>query len=215
MCSKTRQQHIYIGSDQPFNRVLTSGDSFSLPDDGHTYWVFHQREYQRATKPKILYALFQFFGSRSIKLDPAQELRKYDAIFAIDTNYKSVAVTTAVVGTWVPKWSIFETRKLFTRSFVPVTSVPEREAWHQFLSEANASSSTRICLVVDSDLGALMKINRLEQPIVPGYYLPPNWQLNYATSDVNDPFIMVKMMRLCDRANRRAARLAVSHGTTI
>lgn len=201
--SKPREQYVYIGCDQKFNRVGFSADSFILPNDGKTYWVFHQRQYPRGEKPKVIYALFQFFGSRAIKKDPLDELRKYDRVFAIDTNYKDVAVSTAVEGVWWPAKTGMNIRLIGSRRFVPSSPNPEREAWAHFISTHSVDSGQKYCLIVDSDLGQLMKINRRELPVTGDFFLCDNWQLNYATSDVSDDFVTVRMLRLCEKRNTK------------
>jgi hypothetical protein len=209
---KQRNQYVYIGCEEKFERVFDSEDSIRLPDDGRTYYIFHRREYDRARKPKILYALFQFFGSRSVKKDPVEELKKYDSIYAIDTNFTKTAVTTASTAGWVPTKGIFATKKLFTRKWAPTTSKPEREAWMAFIGQLAVLDGSHNCLAVDSDLEALIKINRREEPIMPGAFLPQSWQLNYASSDAADDFILVRMMRLCEEANKRGKVAEYSAG---
>ena len=159
--------------------------------------------YPREQKPKIIYALFTFFGARSIKKDPFDELRKYDKIFAIDTNYGDRAVTTVITAAWSRSKSRLNPKTLFTRSFVPTSVTPEREAWKSFIEESDVDPSRRYTLIVDSDLGKLGKINAREIPLFQRFVLPENWQLNYSSSDVNDAFPIVRMMRQCDAANRR------------
>lgn len=201
--TKPRDTYIYIGCTEKFDRVNETVDSFLLPDDGKTYYIFHQREYPREHNPKVIYALFTFFGARSIKKDPFDELRKYDKIFAIDTNYRDRAVTTVVAAVWSRSKSRLNTKILFTRSFVPTSATPEREAWKSFIEESDMDPSRKCTLIVDSALGELGKINARGIPLFQGFVLPENWQLNYASSDVNDAFPIVRMMRQCDAANRR------------
>lgn len=198
-----RDTDIYIGCAEKFGRIPETVDSFLLPDDGKTCYIFHQREYPRERKLKVIYALFQFFGSRSIKKDPFDELRKCDQVFAIDTNYRDQAVTTAIVGTWSKSKSRLKPKKLFTRSFLPTSSTPEREAWKSFIEKFNPDRRQKYALIVDSEMGDLSKINAREIPVFDGFLLPENWQLNYATSDVNDDFAIAQMIRQCDEANRR------------
>jgi hypothetical protein len=154
---KPRDQFIYIGCDKPFDRVGYSADSFILPDDGNTYYIFHQREYQREKKPKTIYALFQFFGSREIAKDPLRELLKYDRVYAIDTNYSGIAVTTVMSVMVRHRSTPSAPQHVFTRSFQPISDKPEREAWLSFIQEYNTSPQLRYCLIVDSELGSLMQ----------------------------------------------------------
>ena len=154
-------------------------------------------------KRKVIYALFQFFGSNSIKLNPIEELKRYDHVYAIDTNYKEIAVTTAVEAYWLPARSAFIVQHIFTKSFIPSPPEPEKQAWKNFIQNHNNDPKHRYCLVVDSDLDSLIRMNRRENPIIGDFFLPENWQLNYATSDVNDDFLTVRMMRLCERTNKK------------
>jgi len=206
MRSKPREQFVYIGCNQKFDRIGYSADSFVFPGDNKVYYIFHQRQYPRDKKPKIIYALFQFFGAREIRKNPVDELRRYDRVFAIDTNYSETAVSTAVEGVWRAEKRGMDIRLVLSRRFSPTTSKPEREAWAHFVSAANVNSHAKCCLIVDSDLGQLMRINRGELPVSGDLHLPSNWQLNYATSDVNDDFVMVRMLRLCDKHNRHLMR---------
>ena len=200
---KQREHFIYIGCSEPFEKIYQTQDSFILPDDGRTYWIFHRLEYPRERKPKVVFLLFDFFGSRAIKINPSEELRKYDQVFCIDTNYMKLAVTTAKRADWLPERGDFAVRHLFTKAFTPSSSYPEREAWRDFIEQMNENSALKVCLVVDSELDTLVRINKRETPLVNDYFLPKNWQLNYASSDVNEQFIMVRMMRMCDNANRK------------
>lgn len=193
---KPREQFIYIGCEEPFDSVGESADSFIMPDDGRTYWIFHQREYPREKKkPKTIYALFQFFGSREIRKSPLAELARYDQVFAVDTNYKKGRAGTAVarLSRTLDKFDV-----VHRKQFEPTTSNPEREGWAEFLRRRKPAPKQRRCLVVDSDLGVLTRINSREEPVLGDLFLPEGWQINYATADKND-FVLNKMMRLCDR----------------
>lgn len=204
--TKPRDSYIYIGCMEKFDRVGDADDSFQLPDDGKTYYIFHQREYPREQKPKPIYALFPFFGARSLKKNPLDELRKYDKIFAIDTNYpptREIAITTVVVGAWSKSKSRLNTKILFTRTFVPTSAKPEQEAWKSFIEESDVGQHQRCTLIVDSDLGELGEINARKMPILGEFLVPERWQLNYAGSDKNDSFPIVQMMRQCEAANKK------------
>lgn len=63
----------------------------------------------------------------------------------------------------------------------------------------------RRCLVVDSDLDVLMRINRREEAIIEDFFLPEGWQLNYA-SDKSADFILNKMIKFCDRESKRVRK---------
>ena len=95
---------------------------FELPDDGKTYYIFQRREYARAKKPKVVYALFQFFGSRKILINPEAELQKYSRVFAQDTNYKKVAVTTLCEARRSALSGVYSAHIVDTWTFLPETT---------------------------------------------------------------------------------------------
>lgn len=198
---KPREQYIYIGcEDGPFDGVQETATSFVVPDDGRTFFLFHQREKAREKKPpKTIYAMFQFFGARDIRKDPLAELDRYASVYAVDTSYvggNDVAATAVALLT-----PSREVRLYKSWQFVPRTSRPEREGWAEFLRGREVAPMQRRCLVVDSELSDLMRINRREEPIVYDFFLPEGWQINYATSDSSD-FILNKMIKLCDRESK-------------
>lgn len=198
-CQKPRQRYIYLGCTQPFGHFRQTGDSFVMPDDGKPYFLAYHSEYERGTKkPKVICALFPFFGSNELKFSPHAELSRYDGVFAIDTNgprANGVAATAVAIASR----SLTSIRLHGSRTFRPATPKPEREAWVKFLRQFPGSANGHYCLVVDSELGALAGINRREVPILDDFFLPKAWQLNYATSDTQDGFIMPKLIRFCDR----------------
>ncbi len=99
-------------------------------------------------------------------------------------------------------------KDVHTREFIPCSAEPEKEAWRDFIESYDSDPNRKYCLIVDSDLGALTRINKKETPIMDGFLLPNNWQLNYATSDVSDDFVMVRMMNRCERANKKGGKKA-------
>ena len=210
---KPRQQYVYVGSPEKFDprEITVTNSSFILPDDGRAYYVFHQREYRRPRKPKVIYALFRFFGSGEIRKDPMDELRRYDRVFAVDTNYPAnrpdaPATTSMFEGSWGSGRASLSILQIATMQFVPTTAKPEREGWRAFLEQAVAGTGAaedRCCLFVDSDLGALSMINSRDEAVVDDFLLPEQWQLNYATSDTNDDFPGVRLMRACENSNQR------------
>ena len=159
-----RDSYIYIGCTEKFDHVGQTDDSFQLPDDGKTYYIFHQREYPREQKPKVIYALFPFFGARSLKKDPLDELRKYDSIFAIDTNYRDRAITTAVVAAWSRSKSRLNTKILFTRTFVPISAKPEREAWKSFIEDYDVGQHQRCTLSLTATWASSAKLTLGRSP---------------------------------------------------
>lgn len=166
-----------------------------MPDDGRTYYVFRQLEHPREKKhPKALYAIFQFFGARDIRKDPTAGLRRYHQVFAADTNSKEGVAATGVVRL-SPS---LEVQAFKSWKFPPETEKPEREGGAEFLRRRDPAPDRRRCLVVDSDLGALTRINHREEPIVEGFFLPDGWQLHYASDKAAD-FVLNKVITACDR----------------
>lgn len=200
---KPREQYIYIGCEEEkfdINSIRETETSFLVPDDGRTYFLFHQREHAREQKiPKVIYAMFQFFGARDIRKDPLAELDRYAQVYAVDTSYdKGNEVAATAVSRLTPSR---EAELVKSWRFVRRTSKPEREGWAEFLRRREPAPMRRRCLVVDSELSELMRINRREEPILDDFFLPEGWQLNFA-SDKSADFILNKMIRLCDRESK-------------
>lgn len=205
---KPREQFIYIGCSEQFNHVEQDATSYLVPDDGREWWIFHRREYERLKKPKVLYALFRFFGAQDIRKDPIAELRRYDRVFAVDSNSKTIDDQTTVVTTvFEARWSadrqILCSEERICWTYEPETSKPEREGWRRFFDWVTIDDEERGCLFVDSEITLLPKINRGHEPVLDGFFIPKRWQLNYAGSDKADKFPGVKLIRACDEANKR------------
>jgi len=91
---------------------------------------------------------------------------------------------------------------------------PEAFAWCEIIERMRRNPRRllhwNICLIVDSDLELLEKINSRDEPVWRDYYLPPNFSLVYASADVGvstDP--LNKMMSYCDKDATRLFELAV------
>ena len=61
------------------------------------------------------------------------------------------------------------------------------------------SSEQKIAIVVDSDLGEIDFYNKRTRPIVPGYFLPKNFSLVYASADSGSENLANHMLKLSDK----------------
>jgi hypothetical protein len=163
--------------------------------------------YPRPKGPKIL---TQFDADpENILLDVHHVLTRFDYIFAVDTNTKTIAgdlvcVCAFVVLTEVvvdgQRWSvkpISQDRFEFREPSAP----PERIGWHRLLESIAVSDlEGTIAIFVDSELGALDALNRREQELVPGRLLPPNVSLFYASTDAGrSDLVGNRVLGECDK----------------
>ena len=59
-------------------------------------------------------------------------------------------------------------------------------------------------MIVDSDLGNINKFNQRKKPLLASFYLPPNLQLLYASSDVGKENIVNKVLAVTDSISKQS-----------
>lgn len=78
----------------------------------------------------------------------------------------------------------------------------------RFILEDNSIPiGSKIALVVDSDLGNLGKFNKRELPLADDFYLPPSFNLIYASADSGMEYLPNKIIRYCDRVAKENLRM--------
>lgn len=139
-------------------------------------------------------------------------LTGFDAIFAVDTNTKvieeeTVSITGIVQGETVPGSRHDQTAIGFSMiqlmEFRSPIENPEKIGWVEAIKLIRGAQGYKdnlsIALIVDSDLGAHDAINRGEQELIPGVFLPENFQLLYGSSDSKNDSIANRMIGLADK----------------
>lgn len=149
--------------------------------------------------------------------DPDFEVfSNHDIVIAIDTNTSTTTDGSIAVACTVLAHRL---RTQLTRGFglswrvthaleyrgVPVHN--ERVAWAEviylLLQDRRFPRSNRVALVVDSHLRDLPDIDNRRLPLIEEFYLPPNFQLIYGSSELAADTYINLMIAAADRESRR------------
>lgn len=173
-------------------------------------WV--ETTYPRAKGPKVVHRLP--ISAADLTMDPNDALTRYSWVIAVDTNMPLTGESTiafcGVVQAKVQRESASAFRvPIFRRYVIEIhnpRASPERVGWGLVCSSAaNLPPDATVAVVVDSDFSAITAINRREQELAPNLYLPPRFQLIYASADVGTD-IPNRLIKMCDRDSRAIAR---------
>jgi hypothetical protein len=171
--------------------------------------AYIETTYQRdAKKPKIIHRTP--LDPRNLSVDPNLALERFDLLLAIDTNFVTrpegmIAMSCIVHCDYTSLGHQvlveFEARQLF--ELRNVVGPPERIAWWLLIenvrSNAQFDSVRSVGIVVDSDFGNIAAYNERSRPILDEFYLPPKFELLYATADTGSEFIANKLIVCADR----------------
>lgn len=144
-------------------------------------------------------------------MHPNASLDTADLIFWIDTNTKVLAGqkihTTAIVRAQpigrTAQFTYLAWERVRGFEFRGEVERPEAFAWCELIEGVRRDPRRllqwRICIVVDSDLGKLADINARRQPVWRDYWLPPNFELLYASADAGGGEPLNWLMAIVDR----------------
>jgi hypothetical protein len=163
--------------------------------------------YQRPKGPKVITRAVA--DPSTIVLDVNRHLTTYDWVFAVDTNTKTIQNEVVSVSASLllrdisfdgPRWSV-KTVFQDALEFRDAKVAAERLGWRHLLwLIAKSDLKGTIAVLVDSYLDDLAALNRREQDLLPGYHLPTNVTLIYASSDVGRvELIGNKAIAECDK----------------
>lgn len=144
--------------------------------------------------------------------NPDYALKKYDLIFAIDTNTDdlngeevsiSCCLATQLDLTYYKdKPSIQKYAIKYFMEFRSIKQKAENIAWMTFIqrliSETPNLPQLKIGLIVDSDLGNIPAFNNQSLPIYADFYLPQNIELIYASADKKGHLVNW-LISICDK----------------
>jgi len=180
--------------------------------------------YDRDTKtPKVLHSIPQ--NQRDITLKPYITLKKYDLIFAIDTNTKKIKDNTISVSCVVLCKLDYTSENKIDIKYAPIECFEfrnikqkhENVAWvkaiERITNNPANNKKTKIGLVVDSDLGNIPAYNNRKMPIYSDFYLPANIELLHASSDAGKEFVLNRIISLCDREAKKLLKKLEKHIT--
>ena len=142
-----------------------------------------------------------------------KKLQRYDRLVAIDTNSDffierkiSIGVPFHVIGKISEgeiEWELIPLNQIF--ALIGESKKIENKNWVQLikyiLAHPNYNSAQKVGLIVDSDLGNLKSYNNGTLPLDEGYYLPPNFEMIYASDRANDN-ILNQVMLNCHRMSK-------------
>lgn len=139
-------------------------------------------------------------------------LAGYSWVFAVDTNTRTVGPEAISVTAIVLLRDILVTGQRWSAKVVPQAFFeardaqvpPERLGWRHLIWMIKKSYlEGQIAIFVDSELEEITGLNRRERELLPGFLLPENVVLLYASSDVGrEELIGNKAIAECDREAR-------------
>lgn len=180
-------------------------------------------------KPKVINQVKT--NSTLIDLNPNAALKNFDWLFAIDTNtitYDNsvIAISCSIfaeVNLSAPTTHLGTTNQNWETKVVPQDAFifrnpkvnPEIVGWEELINRVQQSLKfvygKKIGIIVDSELKLLGPINRREAPILGNHYLPKDFELLYASSDVGAEYPHNKLLRICDKTSFRILNYISKH----
>jgi hypothetical protein len=180
--------------------------------------VYSEVTYERRKGPKTLSRVPQ--TEREISFSGGDALkRNFDFVVAVDTNTREIqGKRVSVTGVVTAKHMIVPGPRGLTDywkfdvpfciEFVGVKTKPENLGWvatlEQLYLKAHIATTTRIGMIVDSDLGNIPAYNSRKTEVVPGTLLPENVQLVYASSDAGKENIVNKILAIADSVSSQS-----------
>ncbi|MCV9928690.1 hypothetical protein OIU83_13555 [Flavobacterium sp. LS1R49] len=168
-------------------------------------------------KDKVIHS--QYFVDRILEFDDERLNKRYNMVFACDTNTKFIGDKKVCVGCL----SILGTSNSGV-SIIPIRAIafsindlnninPERVSWKYFLKYVNNDKykESKICFFVDSELGKLDQINRALESVFDDYFLPQNIDLSYASSDSGREYVGNKLLSCSDNAAKELLNFLIEN----
>ena len=188
--------------------ILSNPDGIQIPIN-----AFVKTTYSRSKGDKVLHDIP--IPPTELTHDPNVALTRFDWVFPVDTNSSTGEQKVSFVGGMQTK--VLQEKpgkfvcKIYRKVVIElhnVTVSPERLGWWFVVrAAADRPLGSRIALLVDSELTELAAINRHEKPVIGDYVLPEGIELLYASTDAGGGYIANDLLRSCDGAARKVARL--------
>lgn len=170
--------------------------------------------YEGKQKRKIINAFY--FENASPPATVHRLLERYNHLFAIDTNTVKFERIGALSFTTVYKGLLKDLGAAYGHSSgetvfqdyrLNVPGNPEVSAWRVLISriqESNPKPLGRIGIIVDSELGKLKDINFRRMPLIEDFYLPPNYELIFASDKSGkEEYFSNKLLAACEANSKR------------
>ena len=198
-------------------RIDRAGRLTLVGEDGTVEPIASTAElsYARPKRPKVIARAN--VGPGTPPLHPDSAIETADRIFIVDTSSRDVGTerlhATAVLiaqpigerdGQTLIGW-----QRHVGFEFRGVVDRPEAFAWCELIERLRRTIDgrgfRRVCIVVDSHLGELEKMNSREAPIWREYMLPPAFEILYASADAGGS-VLSAWMRECDKESVKLSR---------
>jgi hypothetical protein len=208
-----REQFVYIGYKEPFQGVTIDGDQVFVHllsgEKVKADAVFSQRQYKKISgKDKVTSSI----PNRVVVDIPYYLASRFDVILAIDTNTKQIGndlVSISCVFECYAKQINATQLQVSYRKHgnMAFRNCPngeaERFAWSRLVmmvtSDPRYNEKLRVALITDHGLSRLAKYNTRELPIYQNFFLPSNFTLIYASSDIGKDNVLNALLIECEK----------------
>lgn len=167
--------------------------------------------FERTQKRKVLNAFYYF--DKEPPASCTQALNRYDRFYCCDVNtwsFRDVgpvsawAAIRARSATLTDECSFAES-DIMRSAVVPghLEGNPERHLLRavadHVMRELGSPPARPIGIITDSDLGLIRDMNLRTVPLIGDYFLPPGFEVAYATADAGtDEFMCNRLVQMCD-----------------
>jgi hypothetical protein len=171
--------------------------------------VDYEVGYDREKKNKVINKIV--LEPNRISVNPYVSLKKFDFIYAIDTNTKVVNDKVISISSIILCTLDFGKDGIITVQYELKPSLefwnikhhPENIAWMKLIQaiiqNPTYDPNWKTGIVVDSDLGNLPVYNARSIPIYSDFYLPENFELIYASAEVGKrEYLVNNLIALCE-----------------
>jgi hypothetical protein len=147
-----------------------------------------------------------------IILNEYEQLKCYNAIFAIDTNTKFLGQNRMSVCSIFQCECYYRGEKdigfsVYRIGNLAAKNLPDKleekmaivNLIYTIVTLQEYNDSLKIAIITDHDLENIKKYNNRELPIINDFYLPENFLLIYATADAGKENVFNKLISLCDK----------------
>ncbi len=189
--------------------ILDLPDSLLSPSEVEVLTFYEGKE-----KRRIINAFY--FEDASPPATVHRLLERYNHLFAIDTNtvkfndIGTISFTTVYKGLLKDLGGAYgqsSGETVFQDYRLNVPDNPEVSAWRVLISriqESNPKLLGRIGIIVDSELGKLKDINFRRAPLIDDFYLPPNFELIFASDKSGkEEYFSNKLIAACEANSKR------------
>ena len=189
--------------------ILDLPDSLLSPSEVEVITFYEGKE-----KRRIINAFY--FENASPPATVHRLLERYNHLFAIDTNTVNFNDIGAISFTTVYRAALRDLGGAYGESSgetvfqdyrINVPGNPEVSAWHVLIlkiQESNPKPLGRIGIIVDSELGKLKDINFRRAPLIDDFYLPPNFELIFASDKSGkEEYFSNKLIAACEANSKR------------